>query len=126
MQAGQCSAQAGAGKLEQLQAAGLQLSTTSMQLLSLADPREQQSYAATSEGPSSANLSYITGMGVIRQTADEVSSVAQSRHMYCMHNTTTSGNGCGLCCLLVTCLNMPAAKHHVEPVCVVQLPASLH
>jgi hypothetical protein len=91
MQAGQCSAQAGAGKLEQLQAAGLQLSTTSMQLLSLADPREQQSYAATSEGPSSANLSYITCMGVIRQTADEVSSVAQARHMYCMHNTTISG-----------------------------------
>lgn len=74
MQAGQCSAQAGAGKLEQLGAAGLQLSARSMQLLSLADPREQQAYAVSNgEDAAGANLSYITCMGAIRQTTDEVS-----------------------------------------------------
>lgn len=74
MRAGQCSAQAGAGQLEQLQAAGLQLSLRSMQLLSLADPREQQAYAASNgEDATGASLSFITCMGVVRQTADEVS-----------------------------------------------------
>lgn len=72
MNAGQCSAQAGAGQLQQLHADGLQLATRSLQLLSLADPREQQAYAATNRDACSSDLSFITCMAVIRQTADEV------------------------------------------------------
>lgn len=85
MQAGQVSAQAGAQKLQQLQASGLQLATHSLQLLSLSDPKEQQAYAASSRDAANS-LSFITCMGVIRQTADEVglctagSSAAEVQH----------------------------------------------
>jgi hypothetical protein len=80
MSAGQCSAQAGAGQLQQLQADGVQLDTRSLQLLSLQDPREQQAYAATKRDAGSSELSFITCMAVIRQAADEVRcSAAQSK-----------------------------------------------
>jgi hypothetical protein len=79
MQAGQCSAQAGADKLQQLQASGAQLATRSMHLLSLQDPAEQQAFAATSR-QSAADLSFVTCMAVIRQTADEVRARLCSSH----------------------------------------------
>lgn len=72
MNAGQCSAQAGAGRLQELQASGLQLTTRSLQLLSLSDPKEQQAFAATSREEADSSLSFITCMAVIRQAADEV------------------------------------------------------
>lgn len=72
MHAGECSAQAGAGQLRQLQASGLHLATRSLQLLSMSGPKEQQAYAATSRGAGGGELSFVTCMAVIRQTADEV------------------------------------------------------
>lgn len=77
MNAGQCSAQAGAGRLQELQASGLPLTTRSVQLLSLSDPKEQQAFAATSREEADSNLSFITCMAVIRQAADEPDGVAQ-------------------------------------------------
>lgn len=78
MSAGKCSAQSGAGQLQQLHATGLQLATRSLQLLSLKDPKEQQAFAVTNKDTDSSSsssgglLSYITCMGVIPKTPDEV------------------------------------------------------
>jgi hypothetical protein len=59
-------------QLQQLHSDGLQLATRSLQLLSLQDPKEQQAYAATNRDAGSIELSCITCMAVIRQSADEV------------------------------------------------------
>jgi hypothetical protein len=95
MQAGQVSAQAGAQKLQQLQASGLQLATHSLQLMSLSDPKEQQAYAASSRDAANKSLSFITCMGVIRQTADEVSlCTASSLAMDRQHNQVQMTRHC--------------------------------
>lgn len=76
MHTGQCSAQAGAGQLQQLQESGLQLAARSLRLLSLSDPKEQQTYAAATSrdqgSSSSSDMLFITCMAVIRQAANEV------------------------------------------------------
>lgn len=77
MHTGQCSAQAGAGQLQQLQESGLQLAARSLRLLSLSDPKEQQTCAAAtsrddSSSGNSSDMSFITCMAVVRQAANEV------------------------------------------------------
>lgn len=84
------SAQAGAQKLQQLQASGLQLATHSLQLLSLSDPKEQQAYAASSRDAANNSLSFITCMGVIRQTADEVGLQCGTDSSF-VHNSSHNG-----------------------------------